>query len=254
MRFINSWLWAAVAACLLAGGVLLLLGCDFARPPFLSFDGSFCSKKIDLSGLKREHHRQDDLIGKIHEAELQLASLPDCPPPAPPPAPKPQPPPVPGPQVGKRGALEITLWWETRDDLDLFVNCPTGTIKPTNTETRGPGICGDGVLDVDANRTWSNATLSPREHVTWATDIPSNALGVDVQPNTSRSGDNPISFNVRVDYDGESKVCSGQTVWNGKEGYGQTIIEFTPAHPLPACTNINFSLHPCAGKPECTKR
>jgi hypothetical protein len=242
MRSVRSFLWLAMAACLLAGGVLLLIGCDFAMPSFLNFRGAFCPKKADLSGLRREQELQDGLLGMIHEAQLRLAGLPDC-----------RPPPPPGPQPGKRGRLEVTLWWESKDDLDLWVKCPSGDIRPNTMSTKGPGICGDGVHDVDANRNKINSTMNPSEHIVWTTEIPDFLYRVYVHPHSTTSG-NSIPYRIRVDFDGESVTCSGQVQWDGHSGvgYAQYPIEFTPTHPLPACVSSNKSLRLC-DSPDCRK-
>lgn len=246
MRVLKSLLWIAMAACLFAGGVLLLLGCDFAKPSFLNFGGAFCPKRVDLSGLQQEHDRQDELLGKIHEAELRLAGLPNCQAPTPMPTPSPQPKHDDGPKVGKRGNLEVTLWWETKDDLDLNVFCPRGAIKPNNASTKGPGICGDGIHDVDANRNLINPVLDPKEHIVWISDIPDFVYRVYVIPKRTLNS-SPITYHTRVDFDGESVTCSGQVQWDreSKQGYGQYSIEFTPKHPLPSCENKNDPLHAC---------
>lgn len=253
-------MWAVVAVCLLTGGVLLLVGCDFAIPSFLNGRGAFCPKRIDPSVLEREQSRRQDLLGKVHEAELRLASMPDCPPAAPPqPDPPPVPPPPPanskpdeGPKVGARGKLEVTLWWETTDDLDLWVFCPGGAIKPDD-GAKGPGICGDGYHDADANYKRINPTSDPKEHVYWNANIPTGTYKAYVRPFNTANG-SPIPYHVRVDFDGESKICPGQVYWDSNAGAGsaQYAIEFQPAHPLSDCKLVDDSLSLCT-KDACRK-
>ena len=239
MRYMQTLLWTSVGACLVAGGTLLLFACDFKEPSFLSFNGRFCPGTLDFSGLEAERARADDLRNAIHNAEVKLAELPNC-------ASSPGSPPPEGPKVGRHGVLEITLWWNTIDDLDLEVRCPGGLISPFEPSTLGPGICGDGQHDIDANRNMEPpVTTNPREHVVWTKDIPEGLYKVIVQP-TKTSGGSPIPYSVRVDFEGESRLCTGTVQWNGSTGYMQFPIEFRPHHPLPECSiNQNAQVHAC---------
>jgi len=248
MWLIKAALWTAFGLTLVACGVLLLFACDFNRPHLLDFGRKFCPATIDTNALNQEIEKGRQLREQIHAAELQLASTPPCPPPAPPrqasaPPPSPQPP---GPVVGKRGRLELTLWWNTTADLDLEVACPGGYISPRFDYMRGPGICGDGTHDVDANRNMVHPVTDPKEHITWAHDIPDGDYTVWAWLNASSTG-KPIQYWVRVQLDDEVKVCTGYVAWDkvtGK-GYAESPIKFTLTHPLPDCNYQRKPLSRC---------
>ena len=76
----------------------------------------------------------------------------------------------------KRGAasgkLEVFLAWHTLDDVDLEIECPGGLISGLNGNF-GPGICGSGKLDLDANRDLTvNIQRDPVEHIAWSDEPP----------------------------------------------------------------------------------
>jgi hypothetical protein len=264
-------LWAAASLVLGANGLILLLACDFNVPSILGQGRRFCPVPVETGALAHELARKNQLETRMHEAELRLARVPRCAdgndaaPPAPQgPAtlPSPQGPTTPqrsegpnGPRIGARGKLEITLWWHTVDDLDLRVVCPGGMISPSSSHTTGPGICGDGVHDVEANRNMIDPVNDPAEHIVWKRDIPEGSYKVLVVPkSTLRS--TPIDYKVRVDLDGASRVCSGQVRWDAEAGNGnaQVPLEFNPTAALPACQSSNVSMHKCApDEPNCRK-
>jgi hypothetical protein len=200
MRWLSALLWGAMVACLVAGGFLLLSACDFLAPHILSFGGAFCPQRIDLSALNRERDRQDELENKIHEAELQFAGLPDCPPEPNKDVDEDKAPPAPHTDTegdkarrkahergGKSGRLQITLSWRTKDDLDLEVGCsnsnPFRYLGYLGQVNRGPGKgqCGDGKFDVDANSKMIRPINDPVENAVWNSDIP-DFLTIDVYP------------------------------------------------------------------------
>jgi hypothetical protein len=244
-RWAAGLLWAVFGLLVLAIGTLLLFACDVQTPRLFHLGLRFCPGLAQL-GLEREAGRREELLASLHDAEVQLAQIPNCAPPPPPP-----PPPPAGPVVGNPGRLQITLWWHTRDDLDLYVDCPGGQISPFSGETKGPGICGDGALDVDANRNRINTIPNPAEHVYWQDDVPLGTYSVAVRPSSTNSAA-MIRFWVRIDYDGESKVCEGEVMWDGANsvGYQRRVIHFTPQHPLPECSYSDESLRVCSG-PTC---
>ena len=257
MRMVSAISWIATTLFLSIGGLLLLFACDLNVPLFNS-GGKFCPKPAELDVLDGEAARRHDLEIRIHEAELKLAQTPRCapPPPAPPERAEVSDPPertevLVGPQVGARGKLEVTLWWQTKDDLDLMVMCPGGLIKGLNSDTRGPGICGDGILDHDANRKLVNPVSDPVEHIVWQRVIPDGQYEVWAKPSYS-FGPAPIKYQVRVEFDGEQKICSGEVYvdWMRKTGIRQRAITFTPRHPLPDCEYLNHTMVLCSTEDE----
>jgi hypothetical protein len=233
--------WVLFALLIFASSTLLVFGCKIA---FLPGRG-YCPAPVDRSDLEREIARREALEQKVHDAEINVARIAGCatPPPTPIPAATPTPPVAPphhaeGPTIGKSGRMQITLWWHTVDDIDLHLQCnPPGTeLSPESPASRGPGLCGDGTLDVDANRNMVSPTTSPAEHIYWKQDIPAVSYVVTVRPFKTHSGDK-IPYSVRVEYDGEEKVCSGDVSWDGRvrTGHSQVALIFTPSHPLPDC-------------------
>jgi len=269
MRRATILLWTAFGLMLGAGGFLLLNACDLDIPHFLSTAQRFCPKPLDTRARDRAIAKRDALQSRIHDAELKIARVANCvtPPPAnatpvhtapaqqPPPAHQPPANPAPaqhteitnpGPTVGRRGKLEVTLWWNTTDDLDLTVDCPGGAISPREGQ-HGPGICGDGIHDVDANQKMANPVNDPKEHATWNSP-PTGDYKVWVKAYQTSHGD-PIDYWVRVQLDDEIKICHNQVQWDGRagKGYYQSPITFKPEHPLPECHYENMQETVCTG-------
>jgi hypothetical protein len=255
MRISLVLLWTAATALLMTNGIILLFACDLDVPSALSVHRKFCPVPPDHSPLARERAQKDNLEARIHEAELKLARVPRCAETDSTTTPQQRTERLNGPQVGARGRLEITLWWRTKDDLDLNVLCPGGRISPVNSQTTGPGICGDGLHDVEANRNLINPVNDPAEHIVWQRGIPEGLYKVLVVPK-STLGPNPIDYEVRVDLDGESRVCSGQVQWDAEGGTGnaQFPLAFNATHPLPACQSVNVNMRKCSpDEPNCRK-
>lgn len=167
------------------------------------------------------------------------------------------PPPKIGPVIGKRGPVEVTLWWNTTDDLDLFVVCPpAGLLDPWElTPVRakrivsgpfrgrimgmGPGVCGDGSIDVDANRQRLHPVNNPAEHAVWQNSIPAGVYTVGVRPSKLQRPNYRVSYSLRVELNGEQKICNGEVGWNDRSsriaGFQQLVIKFAPGQSLPDC-------------------
>jgi hypothetical protein len=265
MRLVTILLWTAFGLMLAASGVLLLYACDLKHPSFLSTAQRFCPVPVDTSGRDRAVTKRGELQSRIHDAEIKIARVASCAPgpapsaspiparPAPQPSASPQPSPSPraqnndpGPTVGRRGKLEITLWWNTKDDLDLTVRCPGGMLSP-NAGQHGPGVCGDGVHDVDANQKMVSPVTDPKEHVPWSAP-PDGPYKVEVKAYKTDHTD-PIDYSVRIQLDDEVRICSGKVQWDGRAGVGyyQSPIAFRPEHPLPQCEYENMPETLCTG-------
>ncbi|MEM8614726.1 MAG: hypothetical protein AAGF93_22150 [Cyanobacteria bacterium P01_H01_bin.105] len=63
------------------------------------------------------------------------------------------------------GDIQVTLRWHTRDDLDLIVVDPAGSIVDFGSPTSPSG----GQLDVDANGFCQTQSFSPVENIFWPT-------------------------------------------------------------------------------------
>jgi hypothetical protein len=119
---------------------------------------------------------------------------------------------------GRIGAVNVILTWNTRDDLDLHVNCPNGDEIFFRQKTN----CG-GELDVDKNANSRNLTTTPVENVTW----PENAA----PPGTYRVEVNPYNFNPPVEFKVVLTIGGREVkVQNGRFERGASrlfIFEFT---------------------------
>jgi hypothetical protein len=181
---VAAWIgWVLFAAVLAFMGQQFLYACGIHAGPFA---WNACPIHPRLDALALERGLGYELQEQIHAAELELTRKPPCkmaqtPVPAPALAPAPVPMPTPPPsnpiidQARKRGAqqgrLEIFLSWKTLDDLDLEIYCPANArIGGTQAPLSGP--CGEGRIDVDANRNLTqNVTNTPVEHATWAQKV-----------------------------------------------------------------------------------
>lgn len=273
-RALRLGLWLLFAALVIAGGDLVLRACG-TGPALLGYIRDYCPAPPDHS-FAREVAEGQSLRRQVHVAELQVAEQPPCPAPNPtptatPPAPAPAPAvePAPPPEVpaapertpeskamderveergGKEGKLQFTLVWNTRDDLDLNVNCPGGRISSSSDE-RGPGICGDGIKDIDANRNLvENVSSTPVENVVWASEYPEGEYKIEVieykaQPRGGAG--NTVPFTLRMRLGDEERECRGtvsqlpenqivERHGSTKSGTAQ-VITWHSGEPLPSC-------------------
>ncbi|PRX10056.1 UNVERIFIED_ORG: hypothetical protein BCL66_105242 [Martelella mediterranea] len=103
------------------------------------------------------------------------------------------------------GALEISLIWDGPSDLDLWVNCPDGTIN-----FQQPTACG-GTLDIDSNNP-VNPRAHPVENVIWEQTPPATAMPVAVMLYDYRGAppDVDIPYTVRIRRRDGNEVTSQQ--------------------------------------------
>jgi hypothetical protein len=103
----------------------------------------------------------------------------------------------------KRDKLNFALAWNSLDDIDLAVTCPTGqTISYTNR-----GDC-NGALDLDANVTRADAISDPVENIVFD-QVQPGLYKVTVRLKSDRSGgDKPVTLHVLRE-DGRSLTYSG---------------------------------------------
>jgi len=105
------------------------------------------------------------------------------------------------------GDVQVTLIWNSINDLDLWVQDPNGEIIFYDHSTSASG----GKLDVDANAGCENVTTQPVENIFWpATKAPRGSYLVSV--NYYQQCDNvaPTPFTIRVLVDGVVKEVSGE--------------------------------------------
>ena len=134
----------------------------------------------------------------------------------PPPTPAPTPSPTPTPPVLGTGPIQVTLSWNTIDDLDLYVTDPTQQTVFFN----NPAIPSGGRLDVDANRDCVGATTSPVENVFWISTPPTGLYIIDVRLFRRCSQSTaPIPFTVTVRKSGNvAQTFSGSATSPGLAG------------------------------------
>lgn len=102
------------------------------------------------------------------------------------------------------GKLAFSLTWNSKDDLDLGVTCPTG--ESVSFRTRKRVVCG-GKLDIDAN-TGGNISDRPIENIYFESVQPGR-YEVTVRMHHSRSRQ-PQNFSLRAKPEnGEARVVSG---------------------------------------------
>ena len=114
------------------------------------------------------------------------------------------------------GDVQVTLRWQTVDDLDLWVTDPNGEAIFFNHPSSESG----GQLDVDANANCVDPVSHPVENIFWPYQgAPSGHYRVEVMYYAHcRSGEEtPVSFHVRVLVDGQVREFDGQVATVGEK-------------------------------------
>lgn len=260
MRWIRSIGWSVFAVLTVVIAMDFLWACNFR---LLGFARNTCVSSApigSMSGLQRE---QDALMRQIHLAELKIAEKPVCVP-----VEEPRPPDPSQKRAYDRGAkqgkLEVFADWSTADDVDLSVQCPGGTVGGVAGKP-GPGICGDGKLDLDANRNLLvNVVPNPVEHIVWQNDIPAGdyVFGITLfKTKNNRELHLPVRLRIRID--DEERVCTGIVPYypqsqNRLNAAGRIIagqkllLRWTYGQPLPEC-NWEYSETTYCGPGQCNK-
>ncbi len=134
----------------------------------------------------------------------------------PPPTPAPTPSPTPTPPVLGTGPIQVTLSWNTIDDLDLYVTDPTQQTVFFNNRIVPSG----GRLDVDANADCVAVTQNAVENVFWASTPPSGPYFIEVRLFRRCSQSTaPIPFTVTVRKSGNvAQTFSGLATSPGLAG------------------------------------
>ncbi len=109
----------------------------------------------------------------------------------------------------ERGDVNVSLAWDTRDDLDLKVQCPDGRII----SFRRTADCG-GRLDVDMNFA-GRYSDQPVENIVWgrAADGPPGRYRVFIENQSNK----PIPYRVRITIRGRSRDYSGVAPGRARE-------------------------------------
>ncbi|MDC0835798.1 hypothetical protein POG22_22795 [Geitlerinema sp. CS-897] len=117
-----------------------------------------------------------------------------------------EPPPGEEPVLGT-GDVQVTLRWDTTDDLDLAVTDPEG-----NTAFfANPSVASGGQLDVDSNAGCMDSTSNPVENVFWPTGgAPEGEYVVSVTLFIRcAASSEPISFELTILTQGETRTETG---------------------------------------------
>ncbi|MEO0541324.1 MAG: hypothetical protein AAFZ80_10735 [Cyanobacteria bacterium P01_A01_bin.105] len=125
--------------------------------------------------------------------------------------------------VLQTGDVQVTLRWQTEDDLDLIVTDPGGdTVSYFN-----PAVPSGGQLDVDANAYCENPGFSPVENIFWPTEsAPTgdySALVVLSIPCAEQSG--PVNYTLTILNQGESQTYEGSVGPGGLDTPYDFVLE-----------------------------
>lgn len=200
------WPWLLIVGWLLLAVLLASILWLLIRPCALTPNrfANFCPvpTEVTASDLSAERLVLENQIAAI-ERELTVADN-ACQPVAPP-QPLAPPPPVPEPEAppndaldqrlqergGRTGDLNFTLFWNNKEDLDIYVTCPSNDTVYYNKRT----ACG-GTLDIDANRDIASAQNSAVENIFFINPIPGQ-YSIKVHLFSKRTG-RITNFTIRI--------------------------------------------------------
>ena len=235
--WLAAFLWVLFIALALGVGGLLLPACAIHIPgtQWRWTWGADCVAHAEnpLADLFAQNRALEE---GLRAQRVALAVRDFCPP-----APRPEyVPPVPNfptlpSNVDTNAPVQVRLDWDTDDDLDLVVKCPSGGWISRLKQHQWEESCGDGKRDLDANYKMSKRDYPTAEHIGWRNIHPGN-YRVIVWPVKTGSA-NPVPFHVTLTLFGQTQTCSGEVEWDDKNGEGNLayVIDFDPTRPLPSC-------------------
>lgn len=108
--------------------------------------------------------------------------------------------------VLQTGDVQVTLRWDTADDLDLFVRDPFGE----EVSYFQPEIASGGQLDVDANAGCSERMAEPVENIFWPTGggVPGNYV-IKVDLFSQCGAEAPVNFTLTTLVQGQVQTQTG---------------------------------------------
>lgn len=102
------------------------------------------------------------------------------------------------------GELQISLFWENQEDVDLVVKTPDGYIYFGNKRTGG------GYMDKDINAS-EPLTTNASENIFWDRSIPAGKYEVYALYYRKRKTDEtPVPFRIRIKFKGQEKSFEGE--------------------------------------------
>ena len=123
---------------------------------------------------------------------------------------------------GKVGELTFTLIWESKDDIDLFVEEPSGFV--INFEDGHRESKTGGKLDIDRNRDSNFLTNKPIENIRWISNPPAGKYKTSVFLYKKRSNKD-IPYKIKVHSGNSNKYFYGKLV-NEKDLQFITYIDY----------------------------
>jgi len=119
------------------------------------------------------------------------------------------------------GDVQVTLIWNTTDDLDLWVTGPSGEKIYYQDKNSNDG----GELDVDANAGCNSVTNQPVENIFWPTaNAPRGQYLIEVHYYDECEDRAPLDYQVRLLVDGQISEYSRRIMAKGDK---QEVTTFT---------------------------
>lgn len=135
--------------------------------------------------------------------------------------------------VLQTGDVQVTLRWDTSDDLDLYVRDPNGDEVYFGNQSVPSG----GILDVDANAGCDARMAAPVENIFWPPNqgAPGDYV-VTVDLFSYCGAENPINFTITTLVQGVTQSQSGTV--SAEQRTASFPFSFPPAGSAPAETAL----------------
>ncbi len=138
-------------------------------------------------------------------------------------------------QVVTTSGLTVALSWGTTDDLDLEVRDPVGGSLYWRTPTVNSG----GTLSANANQGCANTSTAPSESATWSPGgIPTGSYEVLIYFQQACAGQNPVSFNLAINVDGNELAPTQGTMTEGQVFVASFVVNADDTSALTGLSGI----------------
>lgn len=133
------------------------------------------------------------------------------------------------------GRLQVTLAWNTKDDLDLEVACPSGRVG-RRVSAENLRKCSYGKLNLDANDGSIGRIDNPVENISFESALPPGAFAVNIAHyrKASDASDPWVDYTLTVKLDDEERTCKGRIQYDSLRTFVRPI-RFEAKLPLPEC-------------------